>query len=98
MFRISAIGPDGHTIITRNTPSEAFRKAIELAGAGFGNVRIADRTGLLHAPETFERFFVKSHEGNEAEGPELSHRLGQEEHPFRSPRPAAGVTEVGAVA
>ena len=47
---------------------------------------------------TFERFFVKSHEGNEAEGPELSHRLGQEEHPFRSPRPAAGVTEVGAVA
>ena len=35
---------------------------------------------------------------NEAEGPELSHRLGQEEHPFRSPRPAAGVTEVGAVA
>ena len=47
---------------------------------------------------TFERFFVKSHEGNEAEGPELSHRLGQEEHPFRSPRPAAGVTEVRAVA
>ena len=41
---------------------------------------------------------MKSYEGNEAEGPELSHRLGQEEHPFRSPRPAAGVTEVGAVA
>jgi len=76
MFRISAIGPDGHTIITRNTPSEAFRKAIELAGAGFGNVRIADRTGLLHAPETFERFFVKR--ASEAEGTELSRRLGQE--------------------
>ena len=42
MFRISAIGPDGHTIIIRNTPSEAFRKAVELASAIFGNVRIAD--------------------------------------------------------
>ena len=81
MFRISAIGPDGHTIITRNTPSEAFRKAIELASAGFGNVRIADRTGLLHAPETFERFFVKraSHDGNGAEGPELSHLSPRQE-------------------
>jgi hypothetical protein len=75
MFRISAIGPDGHTIIIRKTPSEAFRKAVELAGAGFGNVRIADRTGLLHAPETFERFFIKraSHEGSRAEGTEFSH-------------------------
>ena len=81
MFRISAIGPDGHTIITRNTPSEAFRKAIELAGAGFGNVRIADRTGLLNAPETFERFFVKraSHDGNGAESPELSHLSPRQE-------------------
>jgi hypothetical protein len=59
MFKISAIGPEGHMIMTRNTPSEALRKAVELAGAGFGNVRIADRTGLLHAPEIFERFFVK---------------------------------------
>jgi hypothetical protein len=60
MFKISAIGPEGHLIVTRNTPSEALRKAVELAGAGFGNVRIADRTGLLHAPETFERLFVRS--------------------------------------
>jgi hypothetical protein len=56
MFKISAIGTEGHTIIARNTPSEALRKALELAGAGFGNVRIADRRGLLHTPETFERF------------------------------------------
>jgi hypothetical protein len=45
-------------------------------------VRIADRRGLLHTPETFERFFVKraSNDGNRAEdavgsytrpGPEL---------------------------
>ena len=59
MFKISAIGTEGHTIIARNTPSEALRKAVELAGAGFGNVRIADRRGLLHTPETFEGFFVK---------------------------------------
>ena len=59
MFKISAIGPEGHMIMTRNTPSEALRKAVELAGAGFGNVRIADRRSLLHTPETFERFFVK---------------------------------------
>src|SRR5688500_4168100 len=50
MFKISAIGPDGHMIMTRNTPSEALRKAVELAGAGFGNVRIADRMGLLYTP------------------------------------------------
>ena len=59
MFKISAIGPDGHTIMARNNPSEAFRKALELRRAGFSNVRIADRHGLLHTPETFERYFVK---------------------------------------
>jgi hypothetical protein len=36
MFKISAIGPEGHMIMTRNTPSEALRKAVELAGAVFG--------------------------------------------------------------
>jgi hypothetical protein len=69
MFKISAFGPDGHTIITRNRPSEALRKAVELAGAGFGNVRIADRTGRLHAPEAFERFFVKQGQQRQT-GPE----------------------------
>jgi len=74
MFKISAIGPEGHTLIARNTPSEALRKALELAGGGFGNVRIADRRGLLHTPETFERFFVKraSNDGNRPEAAEAS--------------------------
>lgn len=76
MFKISAIGPEGHMIMTRNTPSEALRKAVELAGAGFGNVRIADRRGLLHTPETFDRFFVKRASnddalGSKGTGPEL---------------------------
>ena len=44
MFKVSAIGTEGHTIIARNTPSEALAKALELAGAGFANVRIADRS------------------------------------------------------
>jgi hypothetical protein len=42
--------------------SEALGKALELLAAGFSNVRIADRTGRLHAPEAFDRFFVKSGE------------------------------------
>jgi hypothetical protein len=58
MFKISGIGPAGHMMMNRNTPSEALRKALELVGAGFCNVRIADRTGRLHAPEAFDRFFV----------------------------------------
>ena len=67
MFKISAICPEGHMIMTRNTP---------FAGAGFGNVRIADRMGLLHTPETFERFFVKRASNDDAlgstkPGPEL---------------------------
>jgi hypothetical protein len=74
MFKISANGTEGHTLIARNTPSEAIRKALELAGARFSNVRIADRRGLLHTPETFERFFVKraSNDGNWAEDAEAS--------------------------
>jgi hypothetical protein len=64
MFKISGIGPAGHMMMTRNTRSEALRKALELTAAGFGNVRIADRTGRLHAPEAFDRFFVsKNNEG-----------------------------------
>ena len=58
-FKISAVGPEGHTMMSRNTASEALGKAIELVAAGFSNVRIADRTGRLHAPEAFDRFFVK---------------------------------------
>jgi hypothetical protein len=58
-FKISAVGPEGHTVMSRNTASEALGKAIELVAAGFSNVRIADRTGRLHAPEAFDRFFVK---------------------------------------
>ena len=57
-FKISAVGPDGHTAMSRNTASEALRKAHELVAAGFSNVRIADRTGRLHAPDAFDRFFV----------------------------------------
>jgi hypothetical protein len=63
MFKISAIGPQGHTLMARNTPTEALRKALELRGAGFANVRIGDRKGLLHAPETFERLFVQPSRG-----------------------------------
>jgi hypothetical protein len=67
MFKISGIGPAGHMMMTRNTPSDALRKALELAAAGFGNVRIADRTGRLHAPEAFDRFFVsKNNKGGPA--------------------------------
>ena len=74
MFKISAIGTEGHTIIARNTPSEALRKAVELAGAGFSNVRIADRRGLLHTPESFERFFVnRKSDGNWIEDAEVSY-------------------------
>jgi hypothetical protein len=58
-FKISAVGPEGHTMMSRNTASEALGKAIELVAAGFSNVRIADRTGRIHAPEAFDRFFVK---------------------------------------
>jgi hypothetical protein len=58
-FKISAVGPEGHTVMSRNTASEALGKALELVAAGFSNVRIADRTGRLHAPEAFDRFFVK---------------------------------------
>jgi hypothetical protein len=58
-FKISAVGPEGHTMMSRNTASEALGKALELVAAGFSNVRIADRTGRLHAPEAFDRFFVK---------------------------------------
>src|SRR5829696_2174420 len=58
-FKISAVGPEGHTVMSRNTASEALSKAIELVAAGFSNVRIVDRTGRLHAPEAFDRFFVK---------------------------------------
>jgi hypothetical protein len=58
-FKISAVGPEGHTMMSRNTASEALRKALELVAAGFSNVRIADKTGRLHAPEAFARFFVK---------------------------------------
>ena len=72
MFKISAIGPEGHTLIARNTPSEALRKALELAGARFGNVRIADRRGLLHTPETFERFKTAGNDGNRPEDAEAS--------------------------
>jgi hypothetical protein len=45
--------------MSHNTASEALGKALELVAAGFGNVRIADRTGRLHAPEAFDRFLVK---------------------------------------
>jgi hypothetical protein len=38
-FKISAVGPEGHTVMSRNTASEALGKAIELVAAGFGNVR-----------------------------------------------------------
>ena len=48
--------------------SEALGKALELVAAGFSNVRIADRTGRLHAPEAFDRFFVKRAEAK-AGGP-----------------------------
>jgi hypothetical protein len=58
-FKISAVGPEGHTMMSRNTASEALGKALELVAAGFSNVRIADKTGRLHAPEAFDRFFVK---------------------------------------
>ncbi len=60
--KISAVGPEGHTVMSRNMSSEALGKALELLAAGFSNVRIADRTGRLHAPEAFDRFFVKSGE------------------------------------
>lgn len=67
MFKISGIGPAGHMMMTRKTPSEALRKALELAVAGFRNVRIADRTGRLHAPEGFDQFFVsKNNKGGPA--------------------------------
>ena len=67
MFKISGIGPAGHMMMTRKTPSEALRKALELAVAGFRNVRIADRTGRLHAPEGFDRFLVsKNNKGGPA--------------------------------
>ena len=56
-FKISAVGPAGHTMMSRNTASEALGKALELVAAGFSNVRIADKTGRL--PEAFDRFFVK---------------------------------------
>ncbi len=58
-FKISAVGPEGHTMMSRNAASEALGKALELVAAGFSNVRIADKTGRLHAPEAFARFFVK---------------------------------------
>ena len=63
MFKISAIGPQGHTLMARNTPTEALRKALELRGAGFANVRLVIEKGLLHAPETFERLFVQPSRG-----------------------------------
>jgi hypothetical protein len=64
MFKISAIGPKGYTSMNRLTASEALRKAKALIAAGFGNVRISDRTGRLHSPSAFERFFVKQDRSN----------------------------------
>jgi hypothetical protein len=47
IYKISGIGPQGHTILNRNTASEALRKALELTGAGFGNVRLIELGGCM---------------------------------------------------
>ena len=63
-FKSAQSATTAHTVMSRNTASEALRKALELVAAGFSNVRIADRNGRLHAPEAFDRFFVKRPEGD----------------------------------
>jgi hypothetical protein len=62
MFKISAIGPQGHTLMARNTPTEALRKALELRGAGFANVRLVIERGSCMRPRRSSDYSCSRHE------------------------------------
>ncbi|MDB5512342.1 MAG: hypothetical protein JWR08_1825 [Enterovirga sp.] len=56
-YRISGVGPEGHTTSDCVTPVLALARAAAWTGKGYEFVKISDHTGRLHAPADFERLF-----------------------------------------